>query len=46
MVLQIQLAHQQDAVPLTRNYISETTKEYVKRLCQVRNSGKQNHYPK
>ncbi len=45
MVLQIQLAHQQDAVPLTRSYISKTTKEYVKRLCQVRNSGKQNHYP-
>lgn len=39
MVLQIQLAHEQQAVPLTRDYIREKTNLYVKRLCQVQNSG-------
>ena len=46
MVLQIQLAHRQDAVPLTRDYIFKTSKLYVKRLCQHEHSGKQNHYQK
>ena len=41
MVVQIQLAHDQEAVPLTREYIRDKTETYVKRLCQTQNSGKQ-----
>lgn len=40
MVLQIQLAHDQQAVPLTRDYIAEHSATYEQILCQNQNSGK------
>ena len=40
MVLQIQLAHDQQAVPLTRDYIAEHSATYEQILCQSQNSGK------
>lgn len=41
MVFQIQLTHRQDAVPLTRAYITEKEAQFTDRLCQTALSGKQ-----
>ena len=40
MVFQIQLAHDHNAVPLTRRYISQDENQYRIRLCQKTRSGK------
>ena len=45
MVFQIQLTHRQDAVPLTRAYITEKEAQFTDRLCQTALSGKQNPSP-
>ena len=45
MVFQIQLAHRQDAVPLTRSYIAEKEIQYTDLLCQTAPFGKQNRSP-
>ena len=41
MVFQMQLAHDHNAAPLTRRYISQTEDQYRKKLCPKINSGKQ-----
>ena len=45
MVFQIQLTHRQDAVPLTRTYITEKEAQFTDHLCQTALSGKQNPSP-
>jgi cyclopropane-fatty-acyl-phospholipid synthase len=40
MVFQIQLAHDQNAAPLTRRHISQDENQYRIRLCQKTRSGK------
>ena len=45
MVFQIQLAHDQEAVPLTRTYITEKEAVYTDLLCQTVPSGKKNPLP-
>ncbi|MBL6596584.1 MAG: class I SAM-dependent methyltransferase [Candidatus Puniceispirillum sp.] len=40
MVFQIQLAHDHNAAPLTRRYISQDEDRYRIRLCQKTSSGK------
>jgi len=40
MVFQLQLAHDHNAAPLTRRYISQTEDQYRKKLCPKINSGK------
>lgn len=40
MIFQIQLAHDQQAVPLTRHYIEQHEKTYMETLCQNSPSGK------
>ena len=40
MVFQLQLAHDHNAAPLTRCYISQTEDEYWKKLCPKISSGK------
>ena len=40
MVFQLQLAHDHNAAPLTRCYISQTENQYRKKLCPKINSGK------
>ena len=46
MVFQIQLTHDQEAVPLTRAYITETETVYTDQLCQTNPSGKKSPLPK
>ena len=40
MVFQLQLAHDRNATPFTRRYISQTEDQYRKKLCPKINSGK------
>ena len=40
MVFQLQLAHDYNAAPVTRRYISQTEDQYWKKLCPKINSGK------
>ena len=40
MVFQMQLAHDHNAAPLTRRYISQTEDEYRKKLCPKISFGK------
>jgi hypothetical protein len=42
MVFQIQLVHQQTAVPLTRRYISNDEARYRERLCNKQDFGQKN----